>query len=100
MADVSPAALTLSDRFIHAERMTRELIDHLERGFLPRTRELRKLVNLADPDYEFDEVEDITVRNDAGKLLESDIFTANLHEKLAAYLQSIDDSVKHILTGT
>lgn len=94
----------LRDICKEAERLTRELVDHLEHNLLPRTRELHDLVR---PDSPFDAsgqtvagpaVADITVRNQTASLLESQRFTEELFLKTSQYLQSIDRQMA-ALTG-
>lgn len=99
----------LRDICKEAERLTRELVDHLENNLLPRTRELHDLVH---PDSPFDPtgpvragqggagpaVADITVRNQAASLLESQRFTEELFLKTSQYLRSIDRQMA-ALTG-
>lgn len=88
----------LQDLCKEAERLTRELIDHLERNLVPRTREFQGLVR---PTSEFDSgenVQDITIRNQARSLLESQDFTEQLYKKTSQYLAAIDREVGR-LTG-
>lgn len=84
----------LRDICKEAERLTRELIDHLENNLVPRSRELHELVK---PDSPFNEtgtgVQDITVRNQASTLLESQEFTEQLFLKTRQYLKAIDQQV-------
>ncbi len=80
----------LRDLCKEAERMTRELIDHLERNQIPKTREL---LNLVRPDSplapEGQIVQDITVRTSAARLIESQDFAAELFEKVSEYFSAI-----------
>ncbi|HUG89672.1 MAG TPA: hypothetical protein VML55_02490 [Planctomycetaceae bacterium] len=99
MAERPLGQLTLSEKFVDAERMARELMDHLDRGFLPRIRELQKLVEPADGQPLNDEVEDLTVRIHAARVLESDLFTEELYARLERYCRSINADVSRILTG-
>ena len=77
-----------------AERLTRELVDHLENNLIPRTRELHELVK---PDSPFNTsggtVKDVTVRNQAANLLESQDFTEQLFLKTRQYLETIDRDI-------
>jgi hypothetical protein len=88
----------LQDLCKDAERLTRELIDHLERNMIPRTKEFQSLVR---PDSAFDtgsHVQDITIRNQAKTLQESQEFTEQLYQKTSQYLDAIDREVGR-LTG-
>lgn len=77
-----------------AERLTRELIDHLEQNLVPRTKEVHDLVK---PDSPFNTygagVQDVTVRNQVATLLESQEFTEQLFLKTRQYLDKIDQSI-------
>ena len=89
--------LTLREMFTNAERLTSELTEHLERGFLPKIHGLGKLVRPPaelDPD---EVVEDLTVRNHTAQVLDSEKFMAELFEKTERYLQAIDHAVGRIL---
>lgn len=88
----------LTDLCKQAERLTRELIDHLERNLIPRTQEFQALVR---PDSAYDtgsNVQDITIRNQVKTLIESQEFTEQLHRKTSQYLDAIDREVGR-LTG-
>jgi hypothetical protein len=88
----------LQDLCKDAERLTRELVDHLERNMIPRTRDFQALVR---PDSAFDtgsNVQDITIRNQAKTLQESQEFTEQLYQKTSQYLNAIDREVSR-LTG-
>lgn len=78
-----------------AERLTRELIDHLEKNLVPRTREVHDLVK---PDSPFNTsgagVQDVTVRNQVAALLESQAFTEQLFMKTRQNLEAIDESIQ------
>ena len=80
--------------------MSRELIDHLERNLIPRTRELHDLVK---PDSPFadsgNQVQDVTVRNHVASLLESQEFTERLFEKTSQYLTAIDQELTKLTGG-
>lgn len=93
--------LPLRDVCKEAERLTRELVDHLENNLIPRTRELHELVK---PDSAFDtsegSVKDVTVRNQAANLLESQEFTEQLFVKTRQYFETIDQSVGNMFSQT
>jgi len=77
-----------------AERLTHELIEHLEQNLVPRTREVHELVK---PDSPFNAsgagVQDVTVRSQVATLLESQEFTERLFLKTREYLETIDESI-------
>ncbi len=90
----------LRDVCKEAERLAREIIDHFNRNLIPRTYELHEMVK---PDSPFDEdgggVKDITVRNQAARLLESQRFAEEFFLKTRDYLQSVDSHLTEI-TGS
>ena len=92
--------IPLRDLCKEAERLTRELIDHIERNLLPRTRELHDLVRPESPLAPTGRrVEDITVRSSASTLFESQEFTAQLYSKVTRYFAAIDRSIAEISNG-
>lgn len=78
-------SLPLREKFTNAERLTRELIDHLEQGFLTRIQELRRVARKDESDG----VTDKSVRGHCTKLFESDDFTRKLSTQLHEYIDSI-----------
>lgn len=90
---MSPALddVPLRDLCKEAERLTRELIDHLERNQIPKTRELATLVRpdspLAPPGQI---VPDVAVRTQAATLIDSQDFAAEVFEKASEYFAAID----------
>lgn len=97
--------LTLRDKFKEAHLIAREFTEHVEQGFLPRCKQLGRLVRPrfeSAKDYEIDEdanIEDITVRNEVARVLESENYTDELFQTVRAYLESIDQEIDHILLG-
>lgn len=96
MAERSIDQLTLRELFKDAERLTREMIEHLDQGFTPKSRSLTRLVSPAPGDPEHDHIEDLTIRNQVSEVLKSEDFTNQLHEKLTRYYAAIDRSASQI----
>lgn len=92
--------LPLRDVCKEAERLTRELVDHLENNLIPRTRELHELVKPESAESSGDTVKDVTVRNQASNLLESQDFTEQLFSKTRQYFETIDKSVGGMFSQT
>ncbi len=91
--------LTLREMFVDAERITRELLEHLDQGFLPKTHELARLLRpIHGEPPGLNVLEDITVRTQAHRLLESEAFTDEVFIRLGEYCRAIDESVSRILT--
>ncbi|MGE3315282.1 MAG: hypothetical protein AB7O26_09210 [Planctomycetaceae bacterium] len=90
---------TLREMFVDAERLTRELIEHLDQGFLPKSHELERLVRPINGEPPgLNDLEDVTVRTQVARLLESDTFTDQVYESLNQYCVAIDNSTTRILT--
>ena len=90
-----PSQLTLREKLSEAERLTRELIDHVEKGFIPRAHELRRVTRHGG---DSEEVADLTVRSTAEKFTESDQFTRNLSAQLQEVLGLIQADIE-VLQG-
>lgn len=99
MDDRPVEQLTLRQMFTEAERHSRELIDHLEKGFLPKAHSLLKLVRGGAADLTVDEVEDVTVYHSADQLLQSEQFTQKLYQRLDELFTAIRASVREIVEG-
>ena len=97
MVERSVEELTLRELFNDSQRLTRELIEHLDQGFLPKVRELTRLVRPAAGDPEYEHVEDITVRNHAARVLESEAFTQQLYIKVEQYYRAIDANLARVV---
>jgi hypothetical protein len=100
MGERPPQQLTLREMLVNAERFTRELTDHLDQAFIPKCHELARLVrpiNGEPPDV--NALEDVTVRTQAARILETDQFTETVFENLSRYCQAIDEAVNKIVSG-
>ena len=96
MAERAVDQLTLRELFKDAERLTRELAEHVDQGFIPKSQALSRLVSPSPGDPEYDQIEDPTVRNQVVDVLKSEDFTKQLHDKLAQYYTAIEQSVSRI----
>lgn len=97
MVERSPDQMTLRKLFTETERLTRELVEHLEQGFLPKVQNLARLVDPGHVDVHGNPVEDVTVRNSAAQVLESEVYTDQLCEKIQHYCDAIDRDVARIV---
>lgn len=97
--------LTLREKFKEASLVARELTEHVQQGFLPRSKQLARLVRPkfeSSKEYEIDPeagIEDKTIRNEVARVLESENFTDELFQTVRAYLESIDQEIDQILMG-
>jgi len=89
--------LTLREKLRDAAHCTRELIEHLELGFVPKVHELRKLSRQHDPASGVPPVADVTIRSYVSSVIESDRFTAGLSENLEKYLVSIQSDTTDVI---
>lgn len=96
MDDRPLESLTLREKLIEAEKLSRELIDHLERGFIPKAHELRRLARRANEPEHQDEVKDVTVRSTVDQVLQSDDYTRQLCQRAGQLLAGIDRDVSGI----
>ena len=88
---------TLRELFIDAERLSRELIEHLKRGFLPKVQNVARVVDPAYVDAHGHPAEDVTVRNCAAQALESEAYTEQLYGRIQDYCEAIDRDVARII---
>lgn len=96
----SLANIPLRDLCKDAEKLTQELIDHLERNLIPRTRELHNLVKPESPFATKEKpVENVTIRNHAVVLAESQEFTEQLFMKASRYFAAIDEQLAKMSVG-
>lgn len=96
MSDRPIESLTLREKLIDAEKLTRELVDHLERGFIPKAHQLRRTARRATSPEHQDEIKDLTVRNSVDQVLKSDDYTRYLCERAVTLLNSIDTDVQTV----
>ena len=87
---------TLREMLTNSERLARELIEHLEQGFLPKVQRLNELLHVPE-DAEGGMVRDVTIRTQATTVLETDQFSQEMIEKMEQYLAALDNAItKHI----
>ena len=89
--------LTLREMFTSSERLSRDVIDHLDQGFIPKVQQLIRLVRPTDAHPYPPDIEDVTVRTHSARVLENEDFTDQLYEKLEKYCIAIDNVVSRIL---
>jgi len=99
MADRPVGQLTLREKFKGAEKLSRELTEHLEQGFIPKVHELMRLVEPLRTGGFATDVQDVTVRNHSSSALESEKYTDTLCEKLEEHCNAIDSDVSRIVAG-
>lgn len=91
MAERPLKEMPLRDLFVHAEHQVRDLAEHLDLNFLPKLYSLDELVH---PKEGTSDARDITVRNRATEVLESDKFTQQMLQKIHDCLNAIDEALR------
>ena len=89
--------MTLRDKLNEAERLMRELMDHLDNGFIPKARSLGRSLQESGNDTTL--LSDTTVRQQAAELIDSNRFSENIYKKISRLLESIDGDVGSISGG-
>ena len=89
--------LPLRERLTIAERLTRELAEHVEQGFLPKIENLRRVTR--QKESVASEVTDKTVRDTAARVRQSEEFTAELCAKIQDCVDSIVSEVDAMVNG-
>lgn len=90
-------SMTLREKLSEADRLLREMLEHLENGFIPQARTLGR--QLQDHGDDSAALSDLSVRQQAAELIDSNRYSENLHEKISRLLASIDQDVTETLGG-
>ena len=91
-------SLTLRDKCREANCVLRELADHLEQGFLPKVKSLRKLARSQAEGFDPSLVRDVTIRTHASALLEAEQYTARLDEESKQLFVAIATEVEQLVS--
>jgi len=86
--------MTLREKLSEADRLMREMIDHLDNGFVPKARSLSRM--LQEHGNKIDSLSDMTVRQQAAELIDANRFSERLYEKIGTLLVAIDRDVTEI----
>lgn len=87
-----PESLPLRDRLSHAEKLVKELSDHLQNTYLSRVRDLERQTEAnAAP------VGDMTIRMNVAKALEADATAMKLWKDTRKFLRSATNDVERII---
>jgi len=92
--DTSLDNLPLSEKLKDVGKLTRELSDHIGRGFVPKAQNLRRLARQASSPEQRDQVSDAAIRESVASVLKSDEYTRELSQKTRNYLRSIQADVE------
>ena len=99
MAERPIEQLTLREMFTSAELLIRDLIEHLDKSFHPRSRDLGELVRSYNVADERDAIPDGAIRTQVTTLLDSDNYSQAFFQKLDRYLQAIEDRSQGAISG-
>lgn len=102
MSGRSARQMTLQELFRAAERHIRELVEHLDKNFVPKADALVRMLEPrsgARSEERSHRTDDIELHSQVVKLLESEAYTAQVYSKLDDYLRAIDASVSQIVAG-
>jgi hypothetical protein len=97
--DHSIESMTLQDKVKKSEVLVREMIEHLELGFLPKLKNLQKISRVGNSQSQLEEIADLTVRNHVVQVLESEQFTESLFEKLSVLTDALEKDMNDVLYG-
>jgi hypothetical protein len=89
--------LTLRDKIREAARRSHDLNEHLDQAFVPKVHQLRKLTRSPDSEPDVIPVSDLTIRQQAAIVLDSENYTAGLDEECSALYAAIVEEVEQIL---
>jgi hypothetical protein len=90
---------TLREKILEAERVTRELREHLELNFAPKSHELKKMCRSAGDRPDAEQFADVTIRSQSSQVILSDRFTAGLDDQAEGLYAAIVVEVEEIARG-
>lgn len=97
MAERPIEQLTLREIFTNAESLIRDLQDHLQNSFQPKSRAVEDLVRSHNIASERDAIADSTVRHHVAEMLGSDDYSETLIRKLDQYLAAIEERAREAI---
>ena len=86
--------LTLRDKCREAQRIVREMIDHLDQALLPKVKNLRKLARAREAGYDPASVRDVTIRAQAASLLDAAQYLIKLDDESKLFLNALATEVE------
>jgi len=99
MAERPIEQLTLREMFTNAESMVRDLVEHLDKSFHPKSRALGELVRSYNVSDERDAISDSAIRTHVSTLLSSDDYSQAFFQKLDRYFQAIEERSQVAISG-
>lgn len=95
----SAAQMTLPELFVAAERHIRELVEHLDRNFVPKADSLVRMLEPrsgARTEARSHRTDYAAIHSQVVQLVESEDYTDEVYSKLESYLRAIDAAVARI----
>ncbi len=89
-------SMTLRQKITEGEQLAKELLQHLEQGFLPKAQHVRRMTR-PNPESGEEEIRDVTIRNSVSEVIASDDFTRRLTNQFRDYLELIEEDVARIV---
>lgn len=90
--------MTLRDRVAAAQRLSRDLVEHLDQGFIPKVHQLRRVTRSDSQGVDKEQgPSDRTVHSAAAGVLEADHYTVKVYQRLIAHGESVRRSVHEII---
>lgn len=77
-----PRQMSLRELLSTSDHSVRELTEHLSLSFVPRVARLGKQTKSYNRPEERAQIPDVTIRNSAAEVIQSDDFSQTLYEKL------------------
>ncbi|MEX0717943.1 MAG: hypothetical protein WD066_15215 [Planctomycetaceae bacterium] len=102
MSARSAAQMTLPELFVAAERHIRELVEHLDRNFVPKSDALVRMLEPrsgARTEARSHRTDYAAIHGQVVQLVESEDYTEQVYSKLEEYLRAIDSAVARISIG-
>ncbi|MBI3865445.1 MAG: hypothetical protein HY290_26515, partial [Planctomycetia bacterium] len=91
--------LTLREMLTNAESLIRDLDDHLQKSFQPKSHAVEELVRSHNIPAERDAIPDSVVRHHVAALLSSHDYSETLIEKFDKYLTAIQERSQGAISG-
>ncbi|SFJ54928.1 hypothetical protein [Planctomicrobium piriforme] len=88
---------TLREKLSTADLLVRELVEHLERGQIPKIHLLRRTTRQGVNPLEQGAITDASIRTSVETVLNSGKFSREVTDQLLRVLSSIETDVKHQL---
>ena len=93
-------SMTTQEKVKNTELLVRELIQHLEMGFLPKLKKLSKVTRLGRANSKLEEIGDLTIRLHVSQVTESERFTESIHERLIEFIEALEIDMQNVVHGS